>query len=250
MQLYGYPSKYLLEYSLKISKETPPAEQENTIPASRIKEKIETVLRENKLIGWKVELSDKRLTTVYSAENKIGVGRDRVVSEAELARICIHEVLGHVFRCANGYAQPLKIMGLGLPGYLDTEEGLASFLEEKTGTLSTERLRDCALRVVAVDSVMKGKDFRKTFDIMKTEGLSDDQAWDLTFRVFRGGGYIKDHIYLQGLVKIRKFAEEDGDFKTLYAGAIGLDDLTLVRNLLKKGILRPPVYFPKILETE
>ncbi|GAG24501.1 unnamed protein product, partial [marine sediment metagenome] len=165
-----------------------------------------------------------------------------------LRGLAIHEVGVHVLRAANGYRQPLKIFAIGLPTYLSTEEGLSMYFEEITGNTNNEMLRNYAARVVAVDSLLRDLTFRKTFEKLKSYNFSDEQAWNLTLRAFRGGGYIRDHVYLEGYIQVKDFAQKKGDFKALYVGKIGIKDLTLVKDLLKKGILREAKYIPKFIK--
>ena len=163
-------------------------------------------------------------------------------------RLKVHEVGVHALRAANGYEQPLKIFALGLPGYLPTEEGLSSYFEEFTGNTSEETMRDYAARVIAVDSVCQGLNFRQTFDRLKSYELTNDQAWNLAIRAHRAGGYIKDHVYLDGHRKVKEFVASDGDFNTLYVGKVGIEDLPLVRRLVKEGTLREAKYKPQFVK--
>ena len=200
------------------------------------------------MINWSVELSDKRLTTVYPSERKITVCRDRTFAKIDSERLSVHEVGVHVLRYVNGYEQPLKIFALGLPGYLSTEEGLTSYFEELTGNASEETMRDYAARVIAVDSVCGDLDFKQTFERLKEYDLTNGQAWNLAVRVHRAGGYIKDHVYLDGNRKVKEFVEKEGDLHALYAGTIGIEDLPFVRKLTHEGILREPKYKPWFLQ--
>lgn len=70
----------------------------------------------------------------------------------------------------------------------------------------------------------------------------------MTIRAKRGlgdtskpGGFIKDHVYLEGKVLLDDFVKDGGDLTPLYAGKIGLQHIDLV----KKGIIKPPKYMPK-----
>nr|MCK4929591.1 DUF1704 domain-containing protein [Nanoarchaeota archaeon] len=244
----GFPSEVLVDYAAGLLKEIPNMEVEKKVPSDKIKKAMEKALHDNGLTDWVVEYSDKRMTTVYSAEKKVTVCEHRYFAEIDPERLGVHEIGVHALRAANGYEQPLKIFALGLPEYLPTEEGLASYSEEITGNTSDEIIRDYAARVIAVDSVCQELDFRQTFDRLKSYDLSDDQAWKLSLRAHRGGGYVKDHVYLDGLLKVREFVQEDGDFKTLYTGKFGIDDLPLVRDLLEQGILKKAKHIPYFLK--
>ncbi|RLI99750.1 MAG: hypothetical protein DRP03_02570 [Candidatus Aenigmatarchaeota archaeon] len=191
---------------------------------------------------WIIGRGRKYLTTVYPAEKNITVCGRRKFAEGDAERLAVHEIGVHALRAANGYEQPLAIFAMGLDGYERTEEGLAVFFEEKTGHASKEVLRDYAGRVIAVSSLLQGMNFRQTFDRLKDYKFSDEQAWKLSLRAYRGGGFVKDHIYLAGLLDMREYEKNGGDFEILYVGKIGLHHIPLVKRLIEKGIVKKPKY--------
>ena len=69
-----------------------------------------------------------------------------------------HEVGTHVVTYQNGARQPLKLLTIGLPGYDETQEGLAVLAEYLTGGLDPRRLRVLAARVVAIAQMLDGAD--------------------------------------------------------------------------------------------
>lgn len=247
-EMYGVPNDELVSYADTFLERIPREETEKPIPAEKVKEALETALYDNGMREWTVELSDKRLTAVYTPEKKITVCRDRKFAKGDPERLGVHEVGVHALRSANGYEQPLKIFATGLPGYLPTEEGLASFFEEQTGNSNPETMRDYAARVIAVDSVCRGLNFRQTFERLKSYELTDEQSWNLSVRAHRAGGYIKDHVYLEGYSKVKDFAENSGDARRLYVGKVGLDDMSLVAELLQDRVLIEPKRLPRFLK--
>ena len=246
--IHGFPNQELVAYADKLLGQTPSVVTPKNLPSSEVRHALQQALYSFGLMDWKVDFSDKRLTTVYAAEKKITVCKDRKFSEADPKRLAVHEVGVHALRAANGYEQPLKIFAVGLPGYLPTEEGLTSYHEKMIGNTSEETSRRYAALVIAVDSVCQGLDFKQTFDRLKSYDLSNNYAWNLSVRAHRAGGYIKDHVYLEGYLKVKNFAETDGDFNTLYIGKIGIEDLRLVRRLLQEGVLVEAKYKPFLLE--
>jgi len=247
--IHGLPSKNLVIEADKILKKLRIREYPETVPAKKIKEALEKELKKYNLEGWMINLTDKWLTSVNPSEKKINICKDRNFSESELKQLPIHEIGVHVLRAVNGYEQPLRIFAIGLPNYLSTEEGLSTYAEEITFNLSNNKMIDYASRVIAVDSALKGLSFRETFNRLKEYKLSDEFAWNVTIRAHSGGGYLKDHVYLEGYLKIKKFAENNGDFKTLFLGKIGLEDLPLIKELLNQGILKPAKQIPDFYNT-
>ncbi|MEM4247119.1 MAG: DUF1704 domain-containing protein, partial [Candidatus Woesearchaeota archaeon] len=158
-----------------------------------------------------------------------------------------HEVGVHVLRSMNGYKQPYKIFSTdAIPGYLKTEEGLAAIHEKKTGCLTNNRLRKYAGRVIAASLALK-KGFRDVFNEL-SKFFPEKEAFAMTVRVKRGlkdtssvGGFIKDHVYLEGKLALEEFIAKGGNITPLYAGKIGLEQIGLVED----NTLLQPVYLPK-----
>ena len=65
-------------------------------------------------------------------------------------------------------------------------------------------------------------------------------------RAFRGGGYAKDHAYLQGFLAVRQYVAQstDDDARLLFAGKFGLDDVQRVKTLMRVGFFSKPKYLP------
>lgn len=245
--LYGQPNPELVSHAENLLKGIPPAEYTKDVPSGEVRNALQEALYEHGLGDWEAVFSNKRLTTVHPQEKQVTVCRDRQFAPNDPERMKAHEIGVHTLRAANGHQQPYWIFSSGLAGYLATEEGLSLYSEEITGTTNEEMMRDYAGRVLAVDSVCQGLDFRQTYERLKDYKFSDEQAWNLGVRAHRGGGFIKDHIYLQGLYKVKRFAEENGDFETLYVGKVGVEDYDMVSRLLEKGVLHKPGHIPKFL---
>jgi uncharacterized protein (TIGR02421 family) len=247
-ELYGSPDKDTLAYADELIKNVNTTEQTRNLSSEDVREAFKDYLIQKGLEDWRVKFSDKRQTTVYPQEKKITICRNRLFTNNEANRLKVHEIDVHALRASNGYEQPLKIFALGLPGFISTEEGLATYFEEQTNNLSQQTILGYAGRVIAVDTVCRDLDFNSTFDILKSKKFTDIQAWNLAIRAHRAGGYIKDHVYLQGYKKIREFAETNGDFKTLYIGKIGTEDIQLASQLLHSGVLKKAKHIPDFIK--
>ena len=103
-------------------------------------------------IDWAVEFTDSPVSFVNVASRQVFIPK-RERDEATVNRLLVHEVDTHVLRAANGYAQTgaLQILGTGLAEYAETEEGLATWMEERAGLQSPALLREYAARALAVD---------------------------------------------------------------------------------------------------
>ena len=111
-----------------------------------------------------------------------------------------HEVGTHVVTYQNGRAQPLQILAVGLPGYDETQEGLAVLAEYVSGGLDPLRMRLLAGRVIAIRRMLDGARFLDIFEELRERySFAPKTAWGVTIRVARSGGLTKDVIYLRGI---------------------------------------------------
>lgn len=246
-EIYGWPNKGMVDYARKLLVELPAVDVELDVSSSDIFDGLRKGLDSVGLIGWMVKYSKKRLTTTKHTK-KIFVCRERMFSKVDVNRLVVHEVGVHAVRYANGHLQPLKIFGIGFPDFLRTEEGMATYFEELTGNSSGEVFRNYAGRVIAIDCLRREFDFKDCFEELLRCGFSCDDSWNLCVRVYRGGGFVKDHVYLEGYLMVKKFAEEGGDFRKLYVGKVGLDDLELVDDLLLEKKISMPRFLPEFVD--
>ena len=81
---------------------------------------------------------------------------------ARVEALIQHEIGTHVVTYENGKTQPFKLLTVGLPGYDETQEGLAVLAEFATGGLDPLRLRLLAARVIAVDRLLRVPNSRRS----------------------------------------------------------------------------------------
>ena len=105
-----------------------------------------------------------------------------------------------------------------------------------------------AARVVAVHCLSEGADFVETFrDLTREAGLSPTAAFDVAMRVHRAGGLTKDVIYLRGLQRLLAHLGAGGSLDDLLVGKLPLEYLPVVEELRWRGVLTPPVLWPRWL---
>ena len=112
-----------------------------------------------------------------------------------------------------------------------------------SGCLSIGRLKELALRVLAVQSLTKGNDFKTTFEQLREEHqVDEDKLFYLVTRVYRGGGFTKDYLYLKGFKKVLDMRERDVNMNNLFLGKTTHTHLTILNELVDRKILNPPKY--------
>ena len=140
----------------------------------------------------------------------------------------------------NAKKQPLKVFGLGLSGNTHTQEGLAIYSEYCSESLTLSRLQTLALRVIAVNYMLKHRDFVKTFHTLLSEfELDREFAFTLTTRVYRGGGFTKDYLYLSGFRDIVELAKTQ-PLDNLLVGKTGLLDFAITNEVVERGLVNRP----------
>jgi uncharacterized protein (TIGR02421 family) len=160
-----------------------------------------------------------------------------------------HEIGTHVVTYQNGASQPLTLLTLGLPGYDETQEGLAVLAEYLTGGLDPRRLRVLAARVVAIGKMLDGAGFLEIFESLRAEHrIPTRTAWSIAIRVVVGGGSVKDAIYLRGITRVLEALAEGRSLDVLFVGKLALDHIPLIEDLLDREVLEPARVRPRWLD--
>ena len=166
-----------------------------------------------------------------------------------VAPLLHHEVGTHVVTYQNGARQPLKLLTIGLPGYDETQEGLAVLAEYLTGGLDPRRLRVLAARVVAIRKMLDGAGFLEIFESLRAEHrIPTRTAWSIATRVVVGGGSVKDAIYLRGIARLLETLAEGNSLDVLFVGKLALEHVPLIQDLLDREVLQAPWIRPRWLD--
>ncbi|UTV29780.1 flavohemoglobin expression-modulating QEGLA motif protein [Photobacterium atrarenae] len=198
-------------------------------------------------IPCKVVGSRKLIARAMVSGQTIKVNLNSSFSPGDLNALIHHELGVHLVTSVNADRQPLKVLKLGLPGNTHTQEGLAILCEHLSGSFPLHRLKTLALRVIAVDLLVRGDTFNDTYHQLKHDyQLGQDEAFTITARAYRGGGFTKDYLYLRGLRDALN-CYQAGDLSALLVGKTGFDFKPLLDELITREILNPPSFMPKAL---
>ena len=176
------------------------------------------------------------------------IGPETKVQAARAQALLHHEVGTHLVTQANGSHQPVKVLGVGLAGYDETQEGLAVLAEIACGGLTAFRLRQLASRVLTVHRLVGGATFAEAHEALVADDFPSGSAWTTVMRVYRSGGMTKDAIYLRGLVDLLEHLAAGGTLDQLWLGKFSLRDLPLIGDLQDRGLLREPRVLPRYLD--
>ncbi len=196
-----------------------------------------------------IQVLDGMLANALVSGSRVKINSAAYISNDELAALAHHELGVHLLTTLNGRKQPLNVLSLGCPANTNTQEGLAILCEHLSGHFSIKRLRTLALRVLAVESMIKERDFRHTFRLLKEQyHASDTQAFTITSRVYRGGGLTKDYLYLRGFREVLNAYDQLGeDFYLLLCGKTELKYFDLIRSLIDNGTFSKPEFISPAL---
>ena len=164
------------------------------------------------------------------------LNENHVFSDNEINVLTNHEIGVHMVTTMNGLLHPLKIFSHGFPNNEETQEGLAVFSEYMSGNLTVKRLKELAYRVLAVDSLAKGYSFSRTFRMLHNDyDLEREEAFYISIRAHRGGGFTKDYLYLTGLKKIYDYYKKGKDLGLLLTGKVSLEFVDDIQYMIDKG---------------
>ncbi|MGY5847657.1 flavohemoglobin expression-modulating QEGLA motif protein [Salegentibacter sp. HM20] len=190
----------------------------------------------------------KDVNIMMVSRGELYIPADYKMNKTEAMALIQHEVGTHVLTFYNGSIQPLELLKSGLADYDPLQEGLAVMAEYLVGGLTVNRLRTLAGRVIAGSALLEGGDFKQIFSLLyKDYGFSPERAFNITSRIMQGGGFLKDIIYLKGLVELREHLQQGGEFETLLAGKFGLKHTGIIKELTERNVLKPAKLIPSFL---
>ncbi|MFH0776825.1 MAG: tyrosine/phenylalanine carboxypeptidase domain-containing protein [Patescibacteria group bacterium] len=239
-QLYGFPSPEIIATAEKLLAAKPKkfSAEKIDLDAKSAAEEFQKTFAKYGLKNWKVVLKTDLVSDALAGKSGTLFVRAGAKWSPERLRATIaHEVETHILRTENGRAQKYEIFARGTGNYLEIEEGLAIFNQNKVLQSAHEKefwpIASCLAVAAAAE-----KSFSQIFALVKKYGFDDERAWKTAVKVKRGltatagpGGFTKDAIYFSGLQKIQKFVADGGDLKKLYLGKIKISDLPTLEKI-------------------
>ena len=216
--------------------------------AKLAQEEFEYFKNQSADFNGKVHIRDD-VNIIMVSRGELYLPSDYKMTKNSAASLLQHEIGTHALTYFNGSQQSLSQMAAGFADYDALQEGIAVLSEYLIGGLSGNRLRILAGRVVAGDALLSGADFKQVFNLLYSEyGFSKEHAFNITSRMFQGGGFLKDIIYLKGLVELRDYLIDGGELEPLLAGKFALKHVDVIKDLTDRGLLTPPKLKPRYFE--
>lgn len=219
------------------------------IPIDKVVEKFKFALEDYGL-KCKIELSNRVLSQVMvlNSQKTIRIRPDALFTEKQVNALIEHEIGVHMVTTENSSRQNLKIFNLGLPVNTETQEGLAILSEILSGNITLGRLKKLALRVIITDMMCSGASFIDCFKFLQEKHkVNSSDAFTIVTRIFRGGGFTKDFLYLSGLVKIMEFWKDGNDLSPLLVGKTSLPYYNLISEMIEREMVDKPMFKTKSL---
>lgn len=219
------------------------------LPINIVVDKFKQALKEYGLL-CKIELSNRIISKVMvlNSQKTILINTQAQLTEKQVNGLIEHEIGVHMVTTENSCLQPLKIFNIGLPVNTETQEGLAILSEILSGNITLSRLKKLALRVLVCDKMCSGASFIDCFKLLKEKhNIGSNDAYTIVTRIFRGGGFTKDYLYLSGLVKLMKFWKDGNDLSPLLVGKTSLNYYSLISEMIEREMVQKPAYRTKSL---
>ncbi|SFV28047.1 conserved hypothetical protein [Devosia crocina] len=194
-----------------------------------------------------IELREDLPSGLMVSGGKLLIARSTTMPRTRVEALLSHEVGVHLLTYFNGSAQGLRLFRSGLAGYEGVQEGLAVLSEYLVGGMTPDRLRLIAARVIGCHAMLDGASFVECFRLVRDLGLAPASAFNLTLRVYRGGGLAKDAVYLRGLLEVLAHLRSGGALEPFWMGKIAATHFRIMQELNTRGLLRAPQLHPAFL---
>ncbi|TSC58427.1 MAG: Uncharacterized protein Greene041619_651 [Candidatus Peregrinibacteria bacterium Greene0416_19] len=159
-------------------------------------------------------------------------------SREHIASLIVHEVETHILTVVNGDHQPFEIFRRGFADYLDTQEGLAVFHQNRVLSPFHEKRYGPARSFLAVAYALTHSFVDTRRHLEEQLGYAAPKALTKAIELKRGlhdpsepGCFTKGIVYFRGQRRIERFVSEGGDLRRLYVGKVAIDDLDLAEQV-------------------
>lgn len=202
--------------------------------------------------NWKISILQQMpaKVSINPTTKTIYINGKQKFSMNDIKRLCVHEISTHVLRSENGELRKYDILKRGTPNVLPTEEGLALYNEDISGTMNEAMLKLYAARFLSCINMDSMSFYEMVQQIEPFIGL--DNAIYVVARIKIGledtsqfGGFIRDYAYFQGYIDIKNAIELDNTlYQKLYYGSISLKEIDILNNKIKKAINDGDIILP------
>ena len=250
LRYFGRPSKKDIQNATYLLHLPPIPSEPRRVPYLSSEEAMSIFSKalEDYGIQCNLELSNKVISQVMVLNSKktILIRPDAKFTMKEANAMIEHEIGVHMVTTQNSSQQKLKLFNLGLPVNTETQEGLAILSEFLSGNITLKRMKKLAMRVMVTDMMCNGANFIECFDYLtEDQNVASKEAYTIVTRIFRGGGFTKDYLYLSGFAKILKLWRSNRSLTPLLVGKTSLDYYDTIEEMINRDMISSPYFVTK-----
>jgi len=205
----------------------------------------------------KAKISDGIVADAAAGSDTVKIKEGALFARREIDILEVHEGWVHIGTTQNGGRQHVaKWLAKGPPRCAATQEGLAVIMEIFTFRTFPKRARHINDRILGIDKAEDGANLLELIEFYRTEGYNENDCLMNAKRVFRGGlveggaPFTKDLSYCRGFIENYNFmraairAGRSEMIPFLFVGKIHVDDIPLLYQKHREGIIDAPHYLP------
>jgi uncharacterized protein (TIGR02421 family) len=209
----------------------------------------------------RVEVDDSLVADAAAGSDYVKIRSGASFSRSDIDLLEAHEGWVHLATSLNGQAQPVaRWLAKGPPRTAAVQEGLAALVEILTFRSTPRRAKKLSDRVLAVDQAEEGASFVEVFEWYRTEGYDEEECFQNTMRIFRGGqpeggsAFTKDACYCKGIVLNEAFMlaaiqhDRPELIQMLFVGKLAHEDVPVLYAHMSDGIVRSPKFVPPMFD--
>ncbi len=230
-KIFGKPNNQNLEYCREVLDARP----EFKLEAEQLdfNDVVAYVKKFNHIYGIniKVKRSDKVARFVMKGHS-LYFRDSSTVWKKEMRSIVAHEIEGHFLRKFNGKKMDYSLFGHGTAGYLEIDEGIAIYNQNRFLNTFDKKYYWIFEWYHLVDFALNNSYRQLVDEAMDICNYDLEEAFYKILRLKRWfarfddeGAFVKNSVYLNGLLKVEAFVHNWGDLKELYLGKITIEDL-------------------------
>jgi uncharacterized protein (TIGR02421 family) len=255
LQIYGTVSPALMhlaeELLERIPGDTTSSKRSPTLNTSSVVERVNSEMAilgiDLTELGRSIRLVPDLMAGIMVSSGNILIDRNLKVNSARLEALIQHEIGTHLVTWYNGRQSGLGLLETGFAGYEELQEGLAVLAELVVQGITPLRIRILAARVIAAKAAIDGAEFVEVFRTLCRYGFSQKVAFNISIRIFRGGGFIKDLIYLRGFQRVLNLLQAGQSLQDLYLGKISHRNIAFIEEIKARDVVKSALIVPGFL---
>jgi len=198
----------------------------------------------NHIYGIKVKVLEADSTARFVMKgDTLMFRKGAIVWKREMRSIIAHEIEGHYLRKINGRKSPFLIMSRWSAWYLEIDEGLAIYNQDRFVTPADKKYYSIYERYYFVGYALKHSYRRLVKHLVEFYDEDYERVFSFMLRLKRWfvdpskqGVFMKDTVYVNGLQKVQWYINNGWSLESLYIWKLTIEDL---------GVLKENTFFAK-----